>query len=377
MTILYFGTYEENYSRNQIMIKSLRNLGHTVKECHISLWRDQIDKSNALRGPLRKLSFFLRVFSLYPRLLAKYLFSGYHDVIFVGYFGHLDVICAKLFTMLTYRNKNIVFDAFLSLYDTMVVDRKMVKEHSLFSRLIYGIDILSCRVADMIILDTNAHIEFFKNILKVPKNKMARVYASADSDVFVPKQTEKRDNKFHVLFVGKYIPLHGIEHIVEAAEILKGDNTIEFTFIGRGQMYPDIRRIVKEKELENIRFIEWVNYEKLPEHIAQADVCLGIFSDSGKASRVIPNKVFQSMAMGKPVITGGTPGAAEGLLDGENALLCRPADPHDLVKTIVRIKEDSALREHIAKHARETFEREFGEQAVRSSLAEILKKVVL
>lgn len=375
MNICYFGSYEEGYSRNQIMIKALKSLGHTVKECHVSLWRGKADKTKTLSGLSNKILFLLRLFTVYPRLFVKYLLIGKHDLIFIGYFGHLDILFAKFFSILTLRRKKIVFDVFLSLYDSMVIDRKIIKNGAFLARGIYWLDRTSCSLADLIILDTYAHIDFFHNTFKVPKDKMVRIFASADSDIFFPRKVDKKDTMFRVLFTGKYIPLHGIEYIVEAAEHLKDDDSIRFTFIGRGQLYPAIRRMVAEKGLGNIEFIEWVEYERLPDYIAQADVCLGIFSDSAKSSRVIPNKVFQAMAMGKPVITGRTPGIAEGINDGVDALLCNVADGNGLAKSILKIKSDRSLQQSLSQYAQETFNNKLGNQSVASSLKNVLAKI--
>ena len=373
LTILYFGTYEETYSRNQIMIKSLKKMGHNLKECHVSLWGNKIDKTKSFSGIFGKLFLMLRLLSIYPRLFLKYLFVGRYDVMFVGYFGHLDMFFAKLFSILTLRRKKIIFDAFISLYDTMVFDRKMLKENSFFSKIVFWLDKLSCWLADTVILDTNAHIDFFHKTFNVPKEKMVRIFASADTGVFYPRQVKKDDNVFNVLFMGKYTPLHGIEHIINAAEILKNDKEIVFTLIGKGQLFLQILSMIKEKRLLNISIIDWVEYEKLPDHIGKADVCLGVFSASEKASRVIPNKVFQYMAMGKVVITARTPGIAEGLRDEDNAILCNPADPIDLSNAIIKVKENILLSKKIAFNARKTFLQNFGRKEIIAELHKAIR----
>jgi glycosyltransferase involved in cell wall biosynthesis len=373
MTILYFGTYEESYCRNQIMIKSLKKMGHTVKECHIPLWQNKIDKLRTFDNIYNKISFILELLKVYMRLFWKYLFVGHYDLIFIGYIGHLDILFARIFMLITLRKKKIVFDAFISIYDSIVSDRKIIADNSFISNLAFWLDKIACHCADIVILDTNAHIDFFNKTFRISKDKMIRIFASADEDVFYTRKIDKENDKFDVLFIGKYTPLHGIEYIVEAAEILKRNQDIHFTFIGKGQLYPKIRSIVKDRHLDNIEFIDWVEYERLPYYIETADVCLGIFSASEKASRVIPNKVFQSMAMGKALITAKTPGTAEGLRDGDNAILCNPADPIDLSNAIIKIKENILLSKKVAFNARQTFLQNFGRKEIIAGLHRTLK----
>jgi len=373
MTILYFGTYEESYCRNQIMIKSLKKMGHTVKQCHIPLWENKIDKLRTFDNVYNKIFFALELLKVYMHLFFKYLFVGHYDIIFIGYIGHLDILFAKIFMLITLRKKKIIFDAFISLYDSIVFDRKIIADNSFISNLAFWLDKIACHCADTVILDTNAHIDFFNKTFRISKDKMIRIFASADEDIFYTRKIDKKNNKFNVLFIGKYTPLHGIEYIVEAAEILKKNQDIHFTFIGRGQLYPKIRLIVKDRHLDNIEFIDWVEYERLPYYIETADVCLGIFSASGKASRVIPNKVFQSMAMGKALITAKTPGTAEGLRDCDNAILCNPADPIDLSNAIIKLKEDIVLSKKVAFNARQTFLQNFGHKEIIVGLHRALK----
>jgi glycosyltransferase involved in cell wall biosynthesis len=81
------------------------------------------------------------------------------------------------------------------------------------------------------------------------------------------------------------------------------------------------------------------------------------------------------MAMGKAVVTARTPGSNEGLIDGNNVLLCTVADPADLARSIKRLKENTDLREHIERNAVQTFIAVFGEKAVQSALQKVLEEV--
>jgi len=152
-----------------------------------------------------------------------------------------------------------------------------------------------------------------------------------------------------VLFFGTYVPLHGVDVILGAAAQLAAQSDVSFTLIGSGQLHEPLRRWAAERDLGNVRFIdEWVDTAALVEHISRCDVCLGIFGETAKAARVIPYKVFDALAMAKPVITRDSPAARELLVDGESAVLCEPGSATSLSRAIVRLRDDVPLRQCIA-----------------------------
>ena len=96
----------------------------------------------------------------------------------------------------------------------------------------------------------------------------------------------------------------------------------------------------------------WVEYERLPGELHRAGCALGIFGDSAKAQRVIPNKAFQALACGTPLVTADTPAARELLVDGESALLVPPGDPEALAAALRRLAGDPELARRLARGGR-------------------------
>lgn len=105
-----------------------------------------------------------------------------------------------------------------------------------------------------------------------------------------------------VLFYGQLIPLHGVETIIRAAQQTE-TKPIQWILIGRGQMESKVRDMLQAHPLPKLKWIPWIPYRDLVKWIHQADICLGILGNSEKAGRVIPNKVFQILATGTPLIT--------------------------------------------------------------------------
>ena len=124
-----FGTYEAAYDRNQVLMRGLRELGVEVHECHMPVWETMRFKTKAIRGPLPYVAILVRLTLAYAQLCFRYLRAPRHDIVFVGYLGHFDVFPARLLSWL--RRKPLVFDAFVSLYDTSVEDRALFSKESL------------------------------------------------------------------------------------------------------------------------------------------------------------------------------------------------------------------------------------------------------
>ncbi len=326
MTVLYFGVYNADYSRNRVLIKGLKENGVNIIECRLS----------------PGLGF------LYLRLFLKYLaMRPRYDLMLVGFPGQEIMFLAKLLT-----RKPIIFDAFTSHYGGYILDRKYFSETSWRAKYYRFLDKWSCWLADMVLLDTNAHINFFIKEFGLPKEKFRRIFVGADSNVFYPRKREGND--FVVHFHGNYIPLQGVRYIIKAAKILEKDG-VHFRLIGRGQTYEDSLKLAQELDIKNLDFRDKISYDSLAVYITQADIVLGIFGDSQKTGLVIPNKVFEGLASGIAVITADTEASRELLENGKTALLCPNADPEALAQKILELKKDPERRSRIAKAGYDLF----------------------
>ncbi len=86
----------------------------------------------------------------------------------------------------------------------------------------------------------------------------------------------------------------------------------------------------------------------------------------------MPNKVWQAMAAGRPVVTGDTPGAREELDDGRTALLVPPGDAPALAAALARLAGDRALRASIGSAARSAYLQRGAPAAVATRLRDAL-----
>ena len=376
MKVCYFGTYDVEQSRNNVIIQGLRQNGVEVVECHARLWRGTADKIRSAVGGLFNPGLLCRALGSYLRLVKRYAKIGDYDVMVVGYSGHFDLFLAKLLT--TFSGKPLVFDALVSLTETIVEDRGLVPRGSLLARLVYLADKYACRLADLVLLDTEAHFQHFHRDLGVRLDKLRRVPVGADQVYCRGPSPVREGNPFRVVYFGQYIPLHGVNYIVEAAKILEEDPDICFELVGDGQTYEEASSLAETLRVKNVTFHRtWLLPEDLiADYIIPAGVCLGVFGDSPKARQVVPIKVFVALAMGKPVITGDSPGAREMLIHGTDAILCEMANPRALAQAILLLKGNRALREKIAKEGHLSFQEKFSSRVIGAKVKDLLAEVI-
>ena len=336
MRVLFISGREPAYMRNSVILKGLKSNGVEVIEC--------TSPSTSYK-------------TRYYEVLKKFLQNSRedYDALFVGYFGQpLVPICRK------FSKKPIIFDAFLSAYDTMCFDRKKHAPNSAMGKFYYWLDQNSCQLADTVLLDTNAHIQYFTETFGLNENKFRRVFVGADPSIFYPREEPDSNNTFTVLYYTTYHPLHGVDTIIRAAKILQNIPNLKFKIFGHGMEYETIRRLTQELAVKNVEFIGWIPYsefyQRISSEIAHADVCLGgHFSNIDKGKRVIAEKTFEFIAMGKPVIVGDNPANRELFKHKENAMFVRHADPQAIADAIVELKEDDTLRENLADNGYKTY----------------------
>ena len=122
--MLLLGTYDLGKPRTRLLRECLRAIDPALQEIHVDAWRGVEDKSVSSTGA--RVWTGLKLLVAYPWLALRYLFAGRHDVVVIGYMGLFDMLLLAPLARL--RGKPVVWDAFLSIYDTWARDRAMGAE---------------------------------------------------------------------------------------------------------------------------------------------------------------------------------------------------------------------------------------------------------
>jgi glycosyltransferase involved in cell wall biosynthesis len=347
--VAYFGTWETGYPRNDQVIAALESADVEVDLVHQDMWTGRHK--------------FGLTPTVLPRLaraevrLARASVADDAEAVIVGYPGHFDLWSAKR------HRRPVVFNAMVSLYDTFVEDRERFREGSLPAKALRRLDRAAFRASDLLVADTQANADYMRALAGL--DEVAVCYVGAEERLF--QRAWQRNDDFHVLFVGKFAPLHGVDVILDAARLLPD---VPFRIVGTGQL----TQVLGDRP-GNVEHIPWVEYERIPDLYARAGCALGVFGTSGKADRVIPHKAFQALAVGSPLVTADTPAARELLVDGRDCLLVdRTAD--SLAQAIVALRDDPGLAERIGTGGRATFEREASETVLGGRWREAVERAI-
>jgi len=288
----------------------------------------------------------------------------------VGFYGQLLLPVIRLFT-----RKPVLYDIYISTYDTMVYDREKTKPGS-FMAWFYGfVDRLSMVLSDKIILETQDHIRDYSKKFGVPESKFEHIFLTVDESVIRPVPLRRQNKKFTVHFHGEYAPFHGVRYILEAAHLLRNEG-IYFRIIGKGITYEEDRTFAEGLDLKNVQFIDWIPYEELADAMAQADCCLGIFGDNPRTLRVLTNKVVETLAVGKPLISAMNRPVQELLKNGASGLLVDRANPGAIARAILRLRDDPGFRQRIGKNGYQVFLRHCSMEAFSVRLRSIIEGMV-
>ncbi|HER44290.1 MAG TPA: hypothetical protein ENO08_07515, partial [Candidatus Eisenbacteria bacterium] len=231
--LIFFGAYDPEYPRNLIIRKGWKRLGFPFSECRAGMK--------------------MKVHTRYPALMLRYMGrAGKGDILFVPDFRHKDVPLAWALARL--GGKKIVFDPLVSRYETRVLDRGDAGRGSAQAWHNRNLDRISFNLPDLVLADTAAHAEYYRESFGVRRERIGVLPVGFDEDTFHEFPQRVDDGELRVLFYGSFLPLHGVDTIVEAASALSA-RPIRFLLVGGGQTHGAARNMAESRRLEKVEFL--------------------------------------------------------------------------------------------------------------------------
>ena len=184
LRVCYFGTYRQNYGRNQIMLNGLKANDITVLKCHAQLWQGIEDRVAQASGKWLSLAFLGRVIKTYWHLIQQHRQLPEYDVMMLGYPGQFDSYLGRFLSW--WRRKPMVIDLYMSLY-LIATERGLVEKSPITGTIIRKLEQIGLRLCDLIICDTEGYREYHCKTYNLKPDKFRFVPAGADDRLFFPR----------------------------------------------------------------------------------------------------------------------------------------------------------------------------------------------
>jgi glycosyltransferase involved in cell wall biosynthesis len=165
------------------------------------------------------------------------------------------------------------------------------------------------------------------------------------------------DDRVVIGFLGTFGPWHGAPVLAEAAGLVSTRHACHFLFIGDGDERATAEEILASSENSSrATFAGRVSHTDAPRYLDACDILVSPHVPSGDGSEFFgsPTKLFEYMAMERPVIASRLGQIADVIEDGENGLLVEPGDSRAIAAGIEMLTKDEPLRKRLGAAARQT-----------------------
>jgi glycosyltransferase involved in cell wall biosynthesis len=228
-----------------------------------------------------------------------------------------------------------------------------------------------------LLTDTPQHITYYAQTLNITPLKMHALPVGARSGFLEADLAPAPDDVFTVQYMGTFIPFHGVETILEVAHLLRDATHIRFELIGEGQTLGAMQELAQSLQLERVRFI--TGYHRPPDVydlLAKAHVFLGVLGASPKTDYVVPTKIYELMALRRPLITAQSSALMDVFTPDEHLLTVPASDAQALANAIQRLAQNANLRAMLAQNAYAHLQAHYTPAHIGAQLVEILQDII-
>ena len=223
---------------------------------------------------------------------------------------------------------------------------------------------------------------FVEHVQRSGAHRVELVPNGVDTAMFDPyangvafRQNHSLEGRFVVLYAGAHGLSNDLSVVLQAAQRLLDQPKVSLVLLGDGKEKTALMAQATELGLTNLHFLPPVPKAGMAEALAAADACLAILKPVSLYATVYPNKVFDYMAAGRPVILAIDGVIRQVVEQADGGVFTPPGDPAALAQSILRLMEDPQRRRQMGLNARAYVEAHFDRAALALHLAEIIEEM--
>jgi len=235
------------------------------------------------------------------------------------------------------------------------------------------------RRADRIVVNSPGYIKHVQ--LKGGQN-VTLIPNGADAAAFTPLNTFKFrkklgwTDKFILLYAGAHGMSNDLPVILQAAKLIENYDDIRTVFIGDGKEKSSLITLAESLRLSNVEFMNPVPKNKISEYLQASDVCIAILKPIELYKTTYPNKVFDYMAAGKPIILA-IDGVIREVVESANCgIFCEPGNPNAIANAVLEMYNDRNKLVKIGKRGKVYLEKNFDRMIIAKEFIDMIEEMV-
>lgn len=278
------------------------------------------------------------------------------------------------------RRKPYVFEV-RDLWPESIVQLGQIRS-KLIIRILEYLEVFLYRKAAMIVVVAESSVPIIKS-KGISGDKIRIIKNGVDLELFHPqkdapqlRQRLQMENKFVVSYVGTMGLSHALDKVLETAKLLEEQSQIHFLLVGEGAEKERLLEIREKLNLNNVTFLNQVEKQMLPYYYALSDVVLVTLRKLPLFRCVIPSKIFEIMAMAKPIIIG-VDGEARQLVTEEASagIFVEPENIDELRSAILKLYEDPLVGKKLGNNGLRFVQKSYSRDKLAELYLENLRKL--
>lgn len=248
------------------------------------------------------------------------------------------------------KNKPFVLEV-RDLWPDSIIAVNALKE-SIGIKLLRALEKKLYRSANQIVVLTNSfkeHIVRFgipnEKIVTVPNGVELKRFNKISNNKDDYKYDFTNEGKFIVSYIGTFGLAHGIENIIFAAQRLQYNTNIHFLLVGDGSRRDALLQLVKKENLTNVTILPLQPKKIIPSLLKVSDVGVVTLINNKLFNTVIPSKIFEYMAMKKPLIISVPKGEVTKIVEQSFCgIVVKPESPDAIAESILKLYNNNDLK---------------------------------
>ena len=259
-----------------------------------------------------------------------------------------------------------------------------LKKTSLFVRVLERLEKWMYRSASHIVTVGKGYKENVLSKVDVG-DRISVVTNGVDLDVFSPQEPSSEFRQQHGLsdrfvcsYVGTIGMAHGLSVVVRAAEILKSmqRNDVMFCLVGDGAQREKIEKDAIESNVSDmIRFTGRLPKSDIPVVLASSDCLLIHLKKTDLFATVIPSKIFEAMAMERPLVMGVQGESADIVKESGSGIAMESDNAQQLVDAVLALKDDNELRNRLCASGRQFVGQHYTRDSLAKKMLDVMQRV--